>query len=594
MSIIVLLISLFFSLASPIFAQSEFNITQKINYQITPSGQALTTHYIELTNNYSEIYAKDYLVKLQHPHLSQIVGHDQTGDIIQKIDRNKEETIIYLHFAQPTIGKGQTHQFQLSYQLDQVLTTKGQTTEISLPAFKSSQINTSLTLIVPANLGNLAYSSLPLQNQTTSVNQNHYTFKPQTVSTPSLLFAFGDSQIYDFSLSYYLKNSDSTEKFIDITIPPDSLNQQVIYHDFNPHPQNITIDPDGNWLARYPVSPQSHQEVEIKGQIKIIPQLEGSPAHPSPSYLETLTQETDLWPSRDSTIKEIASRLSSPQDIYNYVVNTLSYNYQLLDGNHQRLGALQALLDPNNSLCTEFTDLFVTLARAKGIPAREIEGFAYTNNSKIKPVNSKSDILHAWPQYWDKNRQNWIAIDPTWGKTTNGLDYFHDLDLNHIALVIHGTNPTLPLPPGSYRHPHQPKSLQFTFANQFVAPDFAPAQVKISTKIGQPATITLTNPNSAALTNISINLSRLDWQHQIDLLPPFSYRELTLPPAKFTQSLLPQSQKYNFQITSDQITSQTNLTNPYHYYYLSLIIGLLILLLSLGGIIVTSIKSPHD
>ncbi|NCC70435.1 hypothetical protein EOM09_02540, partial [bacterium] len=41
---------------------------------------------------------------------------------------------------------------------------------------------------------------------------------------------------------------------------------------------------------------------------------------------------------------------------------------------------------PNSSICTDFTDLFITLARAKGIPAREVQGFAYTNNSKIKPI----------------------------------------------------------------------------------------------------------------------------------------------------------------------------------------------------------------
>jgi len=54
-----------------------------------------------------------------------------------------------------------------------------------------------------------------------------------------------------------------------------------------------------------------------------------------------------------------------------------------------------------NAVCLEYTDLFVTLARAAGIPSRSIEGFAYTKNSRLRPLSLVDDVLHAWVQYYD-------------------------------------------------------------------------------------------------------------------------------------------------------------------------------------------------
>jgi transglutaminase-like putative cysteine protease len=52
-------------------------------------------------------------------------------------------------------------------------------------------------------------------------------------------------------------------------------------------------------------------------------------------------------------------------------------------------------------VCLEFTDLFIAIARAAGIPAREIDGFGYTQNAINRPISIDEDILHAWPEYYD-------------------------------------------------------------------------------------------------------------------------------------------------------------------------------------------------
>jgi transglutaminase-like putative cysteine protease len=63
--------------------------------------------------------------------------------------------------------------------------------------------------------------------------------------------------------------------------------------------------------------------------------------------------------------------LKTPENIYKFVTNNLSYNYYRVKPDVERLGAKDALANPDEAICTEFTDLFITLARSAGIPARE-------------------------------------------------------------------------------------------------------------------------------------------------------------------------------------------------------------------------------
>ena len=71
----------------------------------------------------------------------------------------------------------------------------------------------------------------------------------------------------------------------------------------------------------------------------------------------------------------------------------------------------------------EFTDLFIAIAREKGIYSREIQGYGFLWIQKLQPLSLSSDILHAWPEYFDLKTENWVAVDPTW-ENTSGIDYF--------------------------------------------------------------------------------------------------------------------------------------------------------------------------
>src|SRR5690606_17741822 len=217
-----------------------------------------------------------------------------------------------------------------------------------------------------------------------------------------------------------------------------------------PKPSNISLDTDSNWIAEYEMSPRQRIDVTAKGRVEIIA-VPRPYINVSPQTLEANLAPTEFWPSDDPEIIKLAKSLGTPEAIYKYVVNTLHYDYGRAKPNVERLGAKKALQNPNSAICTEFTDLFITLSRAAGIPAREVNGYAYTENPDIEPISLVADVLHAWPEYWNEEARTWIPVDPTWGATTQGVDYFNKLDLRHFAFVMHGVSDTKPFAPGSYK-----------------------------------------------------------------------------------------------------------------------------------------------
>jgi hypothetical protein len=67
--------------------------------------------------------------------------------------------------------------------------------------------------------------------------------------------------------------------------------------------------------------------------------------------------------------------------------------------------------------CTEHSVLFIALARAVGIPAREVAGLVYVDAGK------PAFYFHQWAKVWVGK---WVDMDPTFGQTT--------VDVTHIKL----------------------------------------------------------------------------------------------------------------------------------------------------------------
>jgi hypothetical protein len=501
-----ILISLLLTLVAPVSrlsAASEFTTAFNSIYTIDKTGSAQVTHTITIKNNLAHIYATDYTIATSGEELKNITVSDEHGSLDTQSSMQNGITTIHFPFSKPSIGKDQEKIITLSYQTDDVVEIIGDTMTINIPRLAKANEAESYTRIIRVEGQNDKSSFIyPLPNKTEPDGiYSSYTFVGH--QSDSLTLLFGDSVTYRLALTYELKNKELKGGISELALPPDTPYQSVILDSIDPKPLSIRVDSDGNWLASYSLKAQEKLQVIANLYVQV---------HPTPSLFDpsknTLnkTNHSAYWNTSAPSINDLSEKLKTPQNIYNYLVSNFTYNFNGLTSNSQRLGAVKALSSPTNVLCTEFTDVFVSLARAQDIPSREINGYGYTKNTTMQPQNTNSDFLHAWPEYYDKDKNLWISADPTWGNTTGGIDYFSKLDFSHIVFVRHGSEDSYPLPAGAYKSNPADKYIDVEIAKEI------PPKVATSETRGK----TIYNTGNVAMINETVGY-----------LPP--YGEFTLP-----------------------------------------------------------------
>jgi hypothetical protein len=435
------------------FAQDQFLVDSKVTYTVSEAGITQVSHEISLENNFSTLYATSYTVSLESIDAQNVRVTQDDGKILSS-DSSKEGdiTTIKIAFDDALVGKGKVRHFTISYDNYEFAVRTGEVWEISIPKLASSENfgNYQTILRVPDSFGFEAYISPHPDSQENIDGYKIYSFSKDKLLLTGVTAGFGDFQVFSYTLNYHLENPLPKYAQTEIAIPPDTAFQKVYLRSLDPAPSHIKLDPDGNWLAVYNLKPRERVDIVAVGDVQIFSSERSFPK-PTQETLQKNLAPTDYWQSDDTEIKALAAKLKTPRAIYDYVSNNLKYSYERVTPNVERLGAKGALLSPNNAICMEYTDLFIAIARAAGIPAREVNGYAYTENPDIQPLSLVADVLHSWPEYWDSERGAWIPIDPTWASTTGGINFFDKLDLRHFTFVIHGEDSLKPYPPGSYK-----------------------------------------------------------------------------------------------------------------------------------------------
>lgn len=533
-----------FLLPVPVFASEEFTTSYRVLYEATKEGKVLVTQEVSLTNKSSQFYASEYSFSLERVNPQNISAYDNQGPLTVAVKTQEQTTKMTVHLDRSVVGKDQTQKFTLKYEASELLRHFGQVWELVLPkiGFLETLADYHLTLKVPSLFGQPAYLS-PLPKDKKSEGTSLYFFyEKEQLGSQGLVAAFGQFQVFDFTLIYHLANPSGENVWTKIAFPPDTSYQKVAYWQILPSPENLEVDQDGNWLGRYNLKPKEKIIVKAQGQAKIFsfPQTDYSLLTRQSLDLEKYLSPQKYWEVDNPQIKTIAKNLKTAREIHNFVVKTLDYDYSRVREGVKRLGAVGILSQPDRAICMEYTDLFITLARAAGIPARELNGYAYTENSRLYPLSLVQDVLHSWPEYYDLERKNWVQVDPTWQDTTGGVDYFDKFDLGHFAFVIHGQDSEKPLPAGAYKDSGlNQKDVQISFG-KYQEPKTAELTVDFlfpqtfASERQKEGQIRLTNTGQEALYNLSLeikseNLKLLsESQKIISVLPPKGYLEIPL------------------------------------------------------------------
>lgn len=433
------------------FASENFSTDYSVIYNIQSNATAHVVFDITLTNATSQYYASSYSIQVGFKNIQNIRASDEDGQITPIVVKNENGQKIDISFNKKIVGLDNKLNFQLSFDTSEVVQKNGKIWQIDIPGL-SNQENFktfNVSIKAPSFLKNPVYVKPRINN----LYANNLTFNKEQLGQSGISVAFGEEQIYEFNLLYHLKNRNLFPVKTEIAIPPNTNYQEIFIEDIEPKPLDVIIDADRNWLAQYILTPSQRIDVTVKGKAKVLltPKEEYTPPEKLKKYLE----QREYWETSSLEIKKLAETIKTPKAIYEYLVKNLEYDFTRVTDNKKRLGALNTLKNPSSAVCLEFTDLFIALARAAGIPAREVNGYAYTQNSKERPLSLVKDILHAWPEFYDDKLKTWIMVDPTWGNTTGGVDYFDTLDFDHFTFVIKGIDSMYPVSAGGYKLPEE-------------------------------------------------------------------------------------------------------------------------------------------
>ena len=478
---------------------------------------------LDIENSKTESFAKSFdllLKNIKNPKSIEVLYNGQ--QLNYNLKNISGSTILSIEFEDAVVGEGKKRKVSITFTLEDLSSKSGEVWEINIPKLSNDNpfSEFEMKVSVPKSFGEEAYiSPLPVKKLERS-DSYLYEFAKSDLENFGVSAAFGKFQVFSFVINYNVEGGKKRY----ITLPPDTPSQRIFYENINPHPDNVFIDPDGNWIAEFNLSKSGAAQITAIGNVQIFAEPI-SFFTPDSKNLNSNLAASPAWPVNDPKIYELASKLESIDNIYQFVLDSLTYDYTRLESSVKRNGAIWVLDNPKKAICLEFTDLFITLSRAAGIPAREINGYAYTENPKIQPLSLVADVLHAWPEYYDYAKKTWVAVDPTW-ESTSGVDYFTKMDLRHFAFVIHGESFDSPPSPGTSAN----DSKKDIFVNFGKLPSDRSAKIeiksesKIGTNLKRKIKSKIINNGPNANYNLLVKLKfddRTEKEYFLEAIPPF-------------------------------------------------------------------------
>ncbi len=588
----ILLIVCILSFPIAAYADGSFMTDYQVEYTIKDSGTALVTQKITLTNRLTNLYAKEYAVKLESERITHVIAYNGDTQLQSHVKTENGITEIRLVMNENVVGLGKSQTFTLRYENSDIAYKVGTIWEINIPGIENTPElgDYNVTITVPESFGKPAYVK-PLP-------EHGYTWSKRQLTAGGINIAYGTAQKFDISAQYQLENTEDSDTVTEIALPPDTAHQSVTIYEITPRPLEVVSDADGNWLARYKIPAKTTLDVHADFHINVF--LEARHDYTfEPSDISVYTKATRFWNSQFPTIQSLAKKYRTPREIYDYIVNTFTYNYERVDTDLVRKGAVMALENPLDSVCMDFTDVYIALLRANGIPARQAVGYAYTTNTRLRPLSLVTDVLHAWPEYFDSERNLWIPVDPTWSSTTGGVDYFDIFDFNHIVFAYNGIRDDYPYPAGAYKtsginqklvNVHFSEFSDETLANKFIDIEIIHPTVVFS-MIPQHGTIVIKNNHGISFNNVQIQVAIdtdiLGITRTYPSVPPFS--QFSLP---FSYSM----PGFMYGIRPSTLSISVNgTTTQYDFHTVSLPIVIILVLFVIGiGIYLWNVRNKSS
>jgi tetratricopeptide (TPR) repeat protein len=145
-----------------------------------------------------------------------------------------------------------------------------------------------------------------------------------------------------------------------------------------------------------------------------------------PAFAQFLKATTEFAADNEQVKKQAKEIAGTDRDAWNVARKLANWTYKNLEWKHVANADAAQTLATREADCSEFSAVFVAMARSLGLPARMVSGLAYSGNSFGG---------HAWVEVWIGK---WIELDPTWG--TDFVDATHIRDSSNALVTSAALN----------------------------------------------------------------------------------------------------------------------------------------------------------
>jgi hypothetical protein len=244
----------------------------------------------------------------------------------------------------------------------------------------------------------------------------------------------GDINQVEFKLSYNFQVSIKTSKIKFILNLPQTIphRQEIVEIQCTPKPQRI-FQENGNSYAEFIfVKPNKNSSIAINIKANLfkydlsMAEKDSQDGLYEMRDLDDFLKDEKFIEKDNPMIQAIANTittdvpLSTVRKIYDYVINNMEYT-----GYEPRSKGATEAAQLKKGDCTEYSDLFVALCRAKNIPARVVSGYMTKFYQTPK---------HNWVEVYIKP-YGWVPFDPTVGDVKDEStknERFHNLQPIYI------------------------------------------------------------------------------------------------------------------------------------------------------------------
>ncbi|MEI6462497.1 MAG: transglutaminase-like domain-containing protein [bacterium] len=440
--------------STPAYAANKTAIAIDFNYQVDQNGILKTVNTTKYTNNTPNTvltFSTDgkFTLDAMRKYSSEKLMWDNLDQELKSLKIKINNTNRTFTSVKTSSGYEITYKQNVSIKYNEVLTVTIEFTnpELIEKVGKIYNIYIPESPVIDNNLrsryevsittnASVSKSLGPIHFATEEYREsnNNYVFSFQSInsSKKTHVIQIGDSQVWKFELTQKVDTVGLSAPNLSeykVMIPGDdpSLNQKVYFEDFSPKPQKIESLPNGDLQATYYLD-QNVKNISVKGYL--IQSEDNNIGNTSAGNLDLskyLLPE-QYWEVDNPLIVASAKGIANGKDTmetimntYDFVISKVDYDNLKLGINNVRQGAVQTL-KTGSGVCMEYSDLLITLLRAKGIPSRAVFGYGYTPGE-----NGANTEKHQWVQAYIDGT-GWVSIDPTWGNTTRkfiGKDFDH-------------------------------------------------------------------------------------------------------------------------------------------------------------------------